>query len=175
MSNPTKGRRSWSLPPKLMKSTKLVSTCEGSRFNDWGARDYVEHVYRASCYTTVLEYTATIRLSHQLLSQRDHLIPIVAVLVVAPEEPNRTRERGGLVVLDGVAAAVQEERVKQRHGQWPQHDEADSKRNNRLVRAGPSALDVERSRQVRLGLAREVVKAEALALEGEEEGARHRW
>ena len=47
MSNPTKGRRSWSLPPKLMKSTKLVSTCEGSRFNDWGARDYVEHVYRA--------------------------------------------------------------------------------------------------------------------------------
>eukprot|EP00964_Phaeocystis_antarctica_P092390 scaffold59434_cov72-Phaeocystis_antarctica.AAC.1 len=56
------------------------------------------------------------RLAHQLLSQRDHLIPIVAVLVVAPEESNCTRERGGLVVLDGVAAAVQEERVKQRHG-----------------------------------------------------------
>ena len=30
MSNPTKSRRSWSLPPKLMKSTKLVSTCEES-------------------------------------------------------------------------------------------------------------------------------------------------
>ena len=27
--NPTKSRRSWSLPPKLMKSTKLVNTCEG--------------------------------------------------------------------------------------------------------------------------------------------------
>eukprot|EP00964_Phaeocystis_antarctica_P064259 scaffold38638_cov66-Phaeocystis_antarctica.AAC.6 len=64
-------------------------------------------------------YTTTIRLAHQLLGQRDHLIPIVAVLVVAPEKPNCARERRGLVVLDGTAAAVQEERVKQRHGQWP--------------------------------------------------------
>eukprot|EP00964_Phaeocystis_antarctica_P041726 scaffold23879_cov71-Phaeocystis_antarctica.AAC.1 len=28
ISNPTKSRRSWSLPPKLMKSTTSVSTCE---------------------------------------------------------------------------------------------------------------------------------------------------
>eukprot|EP00964_Phaeocystis_antarctica_P021806 scaffold12107_cov71-Phaeocystis_antarctica.AAC.3 len=121
------------------------------------------------CYTT----TST-RLAHQLLGQRDHLIPIVAVLVVAPEEPNRARERGGLVVLDGLAAAVQEERVQQRHGQWPQHDEANSKGNDRPVRVGPSALNVERCCQVGLRLAREVVEAEALALEGEEERAGHR-
>ena len=78
------------------------------------------------------------------------------------------------MVLDGSAAAVQQERVQQRHGQWPQHDEADGKGNDRPVRVGPSALNVERRCQVGLGLAREVVEAEALALEGEEERARHR-
>eukprot|EP00964_Phaeocystis_antarctica_P039193 scaffold22417_cov67-Phaeocystis_antarctica.AAC.6 len=99
----------------------------------------------------------------------------LAVLVVAPEKPDCARERRELVVLDGSAAAVQEERVQQRHGQWPQHDEAKSKGNDWLVCAGPSALNVERRCQVGLGLAREVVEAEALALEGEEERARHRW
>eukprot|EP00964_Phaeocystis_antarctica_P104173 scaffold69313_cov66-Phaeocystis_antarctica.AAC.3 len=121
------------------------------------------------CYTT----TST-RLAYQLLGQRDHLIPIVAVLVVAPEKPDCARERRGLVVLDGTAAAIQEERVQQRHGQWPQHDEADCKGNDWLMCAGPRALNVERCCQVGLGLAREVVEAEALALEGEEERARHR-
>eukprot|EP00964_Phaeocystis_antarctica_P072928 scaffold44705_cov70-Phaeocystis_antarctica.AAC.4 len=71
-----------------------------------------------------------------------------------------------------MVAAVQEECVQQRHGQWPQHDEAACKGNNWLVLAS-KALNVERSRQVGLGLVREVVEAEALALEGEEERARH--
>ena len=110
---------------------------------------------------------------HQLLGQRDHLVPIVAILVVAPEEPNCARERAGLVVLNGSAAAVQEERVHQRHGQWPQRDEANSKGNDWRMRAGPSALNVERRCQGGLSLAREGVEAEALALESEEERARH--
>eukprot|EP00964_Phaeocystis_antarctica_P040356 scaffold23068_cov70-Phaeocystis_antarctica.AAC.7 len=122
------------------------------------------------CYTT----TST-QLAHQLLGQRDHLIPIVTVLVVAPEKPDCARERRGLVVLDGLAAAVEEERVQQRHGQWPQHDEADCEGNDWLMCAGPRALNVERCCQVGLGLAREVVEAEALALKGKEERARHRW
>eukprot|EP00964_Phaeocystis_antarctica_P050225 scaffold29128_cov71-Phaeocystis_antarctica.AAC.2 len=73
-----------------------------------------------------------------------------------------------------MAATVQEERVQQRHGQWPQHDEAYCKGNDRPVRVGPSALNVERCCQVGLGLAREVVEAEALAPKGKEERARHR-
>eukprot|EP00964_Phaeocystis_antarctica_P016626 scaffold9152_cov67-Phaeocystis_antarctica.AAC.3 len=170
-----------------MKSTKLVNTCEGSIGWRIGERaSHVEHTHSGiyGCGTVAAQllpqlllrpcYTATTQLAHQLLGQRDHLVPIVAVLVVAPEEPNRARERGGLVVLDGSAAAVQKERVQQRHGKWPQHDEADCKGNYRLVRAGPSALNVERCCQVGLCLAREVIEAEALALKAEEERARDR-
>eukprot|EP00964_Phaeocystis_antarctica_P088839 scaffold56550_cov69-Phaeocystis_antarctica.AAC.4 len=124
---------------------------------------------RNYCHSSCYDRATSTRLTHQLLGQGDHLIPIVAVLVVAPEEPNCARERGGLVVLDGSAAAVQEEGVQQRHGQWPQHDEADGKGNDWPVHAGPSALNFERRCQVGLGLAREVVEAEGLALEGEEE------
>eukprot|EP00964_Phaeocystis_antarctica_P027392 scaffold15455_cov69-Phaeocystis_antarctica.AAC.4 len=143
MSCPTRRRRSWSSLPKLMKSTKLVSTCERSKVGRQGARVsmwsihtvvWMWHHRRATtdtaAATTVLyNYTST-RLAHQLLGQRDHLIPIVAILVVAPEKTDCARERRGLVVLDGSAAAVQEERVQQRHGQWPQHDEADCKGND---------------------------------------------
>ena len=78
-------------------------------------------------------------LAHQLIGQRDHLVPVVAVLVVAPEEPDCSRERGGLVVLDGPAAAVQEDRIKQRHGHWPHRNEANRKGNDWLV-LGPSTL-----------------------------------
>eukprot|EP00964_Phaeocystis_antarctica_P120967 scaffold84692_cov66-Phaeocystis_antarctica.AAC.6 len=112
-------------------------------------------------------------LTHQLLGQRDHLIPVVGVRVVAPEKLNCTREGGGLVVLDRSATVVQKEHVQQGHGQWPQHDEADREGYDRLVCAISRALNVERSCQVGLGLARKVVKTEALALKGEEERARH--
>ena len=59
------------------------------------------------------------------------------------------------MVLDGSTAAVQEGCVKQRHGQWPHHNEANCESNAWLVR-GPSTLNVERRCQVGFGLARDV-------------------
>ena len=77
------------------------------------------------------------------------------------------------MALNGSAAAIQKEHVQQWHGQWPQHDEADREGYDRSVGARPRTLNVERSCQVGLGLARKVVETEALALKGEEERARH--
>eukprot|EP00964_Phaeocystis_antarctica_P073576 scaffold45156_cov63-Phaeocystis_antarctica.AAC.5 len=45
MSNPAKSRRSWSLPPKLMKSRKLVSTYGRSNVDDWERVSHVEHTH----------------------------------------------------------------------------------------------------------------------------------
>ena len=125
---------------------------------------------RNKCCKRLCEHC--IILAHQLIGQQDHLVPVVAVLVVAPEESNGARERGGLVVLDGPAAAVQEDCVQQWHSQWPQRNKAGCEGNDWLVR-GPITFNFERRCQVGLGLTREVIEAEALALEGEEEGACH--
>ena len=78
------------------------------------------------------------------------------------------------MVDDGVAAAVQERSVQQRHGHGPQHYEDHRQSNDRPVLAVARAFDIERGRQVGLEvLARDIVEAKGLALEGEEEGARH--
>eukprot|EP00964_Phaeocystis_antarctica_P017684 scaffold9786_cov77-Phaeocystis_antarctica.AAC.2 len=114
-----------------------------AKFGRLGARDCVEHTHCGSG-TVAAHYTSTAP-----ATTRNHLIPIVAVLVVAPEKTNRAGERRGLVVLDGTAAAIQEERVQQWHGQWPQHDKADCKGNDWLMCVGPRALNVERRCQAR--------------------------